>query len=104
MNSRFDLFSRQSFVTLLVVALLLLVVVGVGLPSPALASRTLPAAFAAQSVLASTSQPLVVSAGSRHTCARTGSGGIKCWGDNWAGQVGDDTTTKRNSATQVDLG
>ena len=32
-------------------------------------------------------------AGSGHTCARLGSGGVRCWGGNADGQVGDDTTS-----------
>jgi alpha-tubulin suppressor-like RCC1 family protein len=34
----------------------------------------------------------VISGTSRwHTCARLGSGGVRCWGANDQGQVGDDT-------------
>ena len=42
-----------------------------------------------------------LSSGDANTCAILDDGSVSCWGDNTAGQIGDGTTTNRNTPTQT---
>ena len=42
-----------------------------------------------------------IATGGHHTCAITEAGGVKCWGDNDSGQLGDETRTDRHTPVDV---
>ncbi len=54
-----------------------------------------------QGLLFDASGPGKVDGGEEHSCAVTPEGGVKCWGDNSSGQLGDGTTTDRARPVSV---
>lgn len=54
--------------------------------------------------VAGTDRFVQLSLGGRHTCGITTDGRAMCWGENWAGQLGDGTASSRSVPTAVSGG
>ena len=46
----------------------------------------------------------VLAASGQHACGRTSTGAVHCWGNNFFGQLGDGTTTRRPTPVPVGCG
>lgn len=66
-----------------------------------LGNNTTAAYWTPVDVAGLTSGVSAIATGSSHTCALTSSGGVKCWGSNQYGQLGDNSTTPRNVPVDV---
>ena len=60
-----------------------------------LGDNTLTSRWTPMNVTGLASGVTAIAAGEYHTCALTTAGGLKCWGDNAYGQLGDNTATTR---------
>ncbi len=79
----------------------LLIVAGVGLLTMAGSARV--SADANETAITGTNAgaQASITAGGAHTCALFAAGGVKCWGENGDGQLGDDINYYRLTPTQV---
>jgi alpha-tubulin suppressor-like RCC1 family protein len=60
-----------------------------------------PATFPNAAAVLGVTDAREIVAGTLHTCVRTGSGGVQCWGGNDDGQLGDGTSVTRGGAAPV---
>ena len=66
------------------------------------ANNGLDRALAAYMMVKAKDLPLTtISASGDHTCLRTSTGGVTCWGYNASGQIGDVSIANRNSPSDV---
>ncbi len=55
-----------------------------------------------QTVSGLSGTPVAITAGGSHTCARLSTGAVQCWGSNYSGQLGNNSTTDSSVPVTVD--
>src|SRR5204862_527338 len=72
-------------------------------------SQSIPSPCAVRAISAGDSHTCALmampgmAAGTGRTCALTAAGGVRCWGNNGSGQLGDGTTARRTSPPTTDV-